>query len=56
MAPRLTIVMPLKGRHLFTFRFLWHANRMRLPYRFLIADGQVNEAVAQRRGRLLRIL
>jgi glycosyltransferase domain-containing protein len=48
MTPRLTIVMPMKGRHLFTFRFLWHANRMRLPYRFLIADGQVNEAVARR--------
>jgi glycosyltransferase domain-containing protein len=48
MTPRLTIVMPLKGRHLFTFRFLWHANRMRLPYRFLIADGQFNEAVAHR--------
>jgi len=48
MTPRLTIVMPLKGRHLFTFRFLWHANKMRLPYRFLIADGQVNAAVARR--------
>jgi glycosyltransferase domain-containing protein len=47
MKQRLTIVLPLKGRHLFTFRFLWHANRMRLPYHFLIADGQVNEAVAQ---------
>jgi glycosyltransferase domain-containing protein len=46
--PRLTIVMPLKGRRLFTFRFLWHANKMRLPYRFLIADGQVNEAAARR--------
>jgi glycosyltransferase domain-containing protein len=48
MVPRLTIVMPLKGRHLFTFRFLWHANKLRLPYRFVIADGQVNEAVARR--------
>jgi hypothetical protein len=48
MTPRLTIVMPLKGRHLFTFRFLWHANQMRLPYRFLLADGHVNEAVARR--------
>ncbi len=47
VAPRLTIVLPLKGRHLFTLRFLWHANRLRLPYRFLIADGQVNEAIAQ---------
>jgi glycosyltransferase domain-containing protein len=48
MMPRLTIVMPLKGRRLFTFRILWHANKARLPYRFLIADGQVDEAVARR--------
>jgi len=47
MAPRLTIVLPLKGRHLFTLRFLWHANRARLPYRFLIADGQVHPALAE---------
>jgi glycosyltransferase domain-containing protein len=46
--PRLTIVMPLKGRRLFTFRFLWYANQRRLPYRFIIADGQVDEAVASR--------
>jgi glycosyltransferase domain-containing protein len=39
--PRLTIVLPLKGRPLFTLRFLWHANRVRMPFRFLIADGQV---------------
>ncbi len=48
MDPRLTIVVPLKGRHLFTFRLLWHANEARLPYRFLLADGLVNETVAQR--------
>lgn len=48
VAPRLTIVMPMKGRNLFTFRFLWHANKMKLPYRILLADGQVNEQVAQR--------
>ena len=41
MEPRLTIVLPLKGRPLFTLRFLWHANRARMPFRFLIADGQV---------------
>jgi glycosyltransferase domain-containing protein len=39
--PRLTIVLPLKGRPLFTLRFLWHANRVRMPFRFLIADGEV---------------
>lgn len=47
MTPRLTIVMPLKGRQLFTLRFLWHANRLRLPFHFLIADGQVDEAIAR---------
>lgn len=46
--PRLTVVMPMKGRNLFTFRFLWHANNLNLPYHILIADGQVNEAVANR--------
>ena len=45
--PRLTIVLPLKGRYLFTLRFLWHANRARLPYRFIVADGQVHPALAE---------
>lgn len=44
--PRLTVILPLKGRHLFTLRFLWHANRARLPYRIVIADGQVHPALA----------
>ncbi len=47
MTPRLTIVLPLKGRHLFTLRFLWHANQARLPYRFLIADGDVHPELAK---------
>ena len=46
MMPRLTIVLPLKGRPLFTLRFLWHANRERMPYRFVIADGQVRSSLA----------
>lgn len=46
MAPRLTFVLPLKGRYLFTLRTLWHANKMRVPHRFLFADGQVDETVA----------
>lgn len=46
MSPRLTIVLPLKGRHLFTLRFLWHANAAQLPYRILIADGQVHPQLA----------
>ena len=45
--PRLTIILPLKGRYLFTLRFLWHANRARLPYRIVIADGQVRPALAK---------
>ena len=43
----LTILLPLKGRHLHTLRFLWHANMSRLPYCFLIADGQVHPAIAR---------
>jgi glycosyltransferase domain-containing protein len=42
----LTVLLPLKGRHLHTLRFLWHAERERLPYRFLIADGQVEPVMA----------
>jgi len=41
MSQRLTIVMPLRGRPLFTLRFLWHANATRLPYKFILADGEV---------------
>ncbi len=37
----------MKGRQLFTLRFLWHANKEKLPYRFLIADGQVHPKFAQ---------
>lgn len=47
MSPRLTIVLPLKGRPLFTLRILWHADKARLPYRFLIADGQVQSELAR---------
>lgn len=47
MSPRLTIVLPLKGRFLFTLRFIWYANRARLPYRFIVADGQVHPALAE---------
>jgi glycosyltransferase domain-containing protein len=48
MDPRLTIVIPLKGRRLFTFRCLWHANELRLPYRFLLADGLAHGEVSRR--------
>jgi glycosyltransferase domain-containing protein len=46
MNARLTIVLPLRGRPLFTLRFLWHANAARLPYKFIVADGEVNPALA----------
>jgi glycosyltransferase domain-containing protein len=46
ITPRLTIVLPLKGRQLFTLRFLWHADREKLPCRFVIADGQVDPKLA----------
>jgi glycosyltransferase domain-containing protein len=42
----LTLLMPLKGRHLFTLRFLWRANKSLLPYRIVIADGEVHPVIA----------
>jgi glycosyltransferase domain-containing protein len=47
MLQRLTIILPLKGRPLFTLRFLYHANRTKVPYHFLIADGEVREPLSQ---------
>jgi glycosyltransferase domain-containing protein len=44
---RLTIVVPLRGRPLFTLRFLWHANAARLPYKFIIADGEVRPELSR---------
>ncbi len=32
-------MLPLKGRHLFTMRFLWHADQQKMPYKFIIADA-----------------
>ncbi len=46
-ASNLTILLPLKGRPLHTLRFLWDANRRKLPYRFLIADGEVHPTIAE---------
>lgn len=45
--PRLTILLTLKGRHLFTLRWLWHANRISLPFRIFIADGEVHPTIAR---------
>jgi glycosyltransferase domain-containing protein len=47
MTQRLTIVVPLRGRPLFTLRFLWHANAARLPYKFIIADGEVRPELSR---------
>ena len=46
MSSRLTILLPLKGRPLHTLRFFWDAERRRLPYKFLVADGEVHPAIA----------
>lgn len=44
---QLTILLTLKGRHLFTLRWLWHANRINLPFRIFIADGEVHPTIAR---------
>jgi len=44
----LTLILPLKGRALHTMRFFWHAERRRLPYRIVVADGQVEPGIAGR--------
>ena len=41
----LTIVLTLKGRDLFTLRWLWHANKFHIPFKILIADGEVNPLI-----------
>lgn len=41
----LTIVLTVKGRHLHTLRWLWHANRIRLPFHVIVADGEVHPTI-----------
>lgn len=41
----LTIFLPLKGRHLHTLRWLWHADRIELPFRVIVADGDVHTTI-----------
>ena len=41
----LTILLPTKGRDAHTLRFLWHAAKIGLPWRVVVADGQVNPTV-----------
>lgn len=43
---QLTILLTLKGRNPFTLRWLWHANRVCLPYHIFIADGEVHPTLA----------
>lgn len=43
----LTVVLTLKGRHLHTLRWLWHANRTRLPFHVIIADGEVHPTISR---------
>lgn len=43
---KLTIVMPLRGRSLFTLRFLYFSNLLSLPYNFILADGLVHPEFA----------
>lgn len=41
----LSIVLTLKGRHLHTLRWLWHANLTNVPYHIIIADGEVHPTI-----------
>ena len=40
----LTIILTLRGRHLHTLRWMWHANRINLPFHIIVADGEVHPA------------
>jgi glycosyltransferase domain-containing protein len=46
-SPALTILVPLRGRHLHTLRFLWHLDRSAIGYRIILADGQVHPTIAR---------
>ena len=41
----ITILLTLRGRHLHTLRWLWHANQIDFPYHVIIADGEVHPAI-----------
>lgn len=38
-------MLTLRGRHLHTLRWMWHANRVCLPYHVIIADGEVHTTI-----------
>jgi glycosyltransferase domain-containing protein len=42
-----TILLPLKGRHLHTLRYIYHLNRTNFPFPLIIADGEVHPIIAQ---------
>lgn len=41
----LTVILTLRGRHLHTLRWMWHANRVAFPYHVIVADGDVHPTV-----------
>jgi len=45
MNKELTVILTLRGRHLFTLRWMWHANRVKFPFHIIIADGEVHPAI-----------
>lgn len=42
---QLTVILTLRGRPLHTLRWMWHANRVKLPFHVIVADGEVHPAV-----------
>ncbi len=40
-------MLTIKGRHLHTLRWLWHANKTQLPYPIHIADGEVHPVISK---------
>lgn len=45
MTKALTVILTLRGRHLHTLRWMWHANRVKFPFHIIIADGEVHPAI-----------
>lgn len=46
MSSSLTLLLTLKGRPLHTLRWLWHANRTKLAFPVIVADGEVHPRIA----------
>ena len=43
LADKLTIILPLKGRPLFTIRYFLYMEAVKCPFKILIADGSLDE-------------